>query len=85
MVLSKFIAVPLVAVALHGCQPQDVSKALTASPTFVCLKVKQYSKAEQNRAADELEAYADRIPVIAGWISDYGSVRKALRAKCPGN
>lgn len=84
MVISKIAAISFVAVALHGC-PDQKSAAITASPTFVCLKIKQYSKAEQNRAADELEAYADKIPVVAGWIADYGSVRKALRAKCPGN
>lgn len=66
-------------IVLAGCAG---GPKITASPQFVCVQLKQYSRAEQNQMADELEAHAASIPAVAAAIDDYGSLRAALRAKC---
>jgi hypothetical protein len=64
---------------LAGCAGGE---KITASPTFVCTELKQYSPAEQNKAADEMEKHADEIPMVAAMIDDYGSLRAANKAVC---
>lgn len=79
MVLSRAIVASVLALCLSGCVG---GKKLKASPTFICVELRQYSRAEKNQMADELEAFADRVPAIAGAIDDYGSLRAAIKAKC---
>ncbi len=79
MARFKIVMLLPLALLLGGCPGNPKIKA---SPTFVCVELKQYSRAEQNRMADELEAYADKVPAIAAAIDDYGSLRAAIRAKC---
>ena len=73
------LALSGMAIVLAGCAG---GPKITASPQFVCVQLKQYSRAEQNQMADELEAHAGSIPAVAAAIDDYGSLRAALRAKC---
>lgn len=85
MVIFKGLALVGVAAALHSC-PASLKREMgrpVPSTTYVCAKIKQYPKEVRDRAADELEAYADRVPTIAEWIADYGSLRAAMR-RCPG-
>lgn len=79
MAHSRLIMAAVLALSLAGCVGGPKIKA---SPTFVCVELKAYSRADQNRMADELEAYADRIPAVAAAIDDYGSLRAALRSVC---
>ncbi len=80
MARSKLYVASVLALSLAGCA--GGGQKIKASPTFVCVELKQYSRAEQNQMADELEAYADRLPAIANAIDDYGSLRAAIKAKC---
>lgn len=82
MALSRLTVAAVLALSLAGCAG---GQKIKASPTFVCVELRQYSKAEQNQMADELEAYADRVPAIAAAISDYGSLRAAIRKVCRKN
>lgn len=75
----KILAIAGLALMLGGCPGKE---KINASPSFVCAELKQYSPAEQNRAADELERHAAQIPTVAGLIDDYGSLRAAMRAVC---
>lgn len=72
-------SVLLLALALAGCAG---GQKITASPTFVCVEIKQYSRAEQNQMADELEKFSSEIPAVANAVNDYGSLRAALRKVC---
>jgi len=83
MVHSRLALCLAAALLLAGCVGGKTK--ITASPTFVCVEMKQYSRAEQGRMADELEAYADQVPAIAAAIDDYGSLRAALRKICKRN
>jgi hypothetical protein len=82
MARSRLYVASVLALSLAGCAGGEKIKA---SPTFVCVELKQYSRAEQNRMADELEAHADQIPAIAAAIDDYGSLRAAIRKVCKRN
>lgn len=81
MARSRLYVASVLALSLAGCAGEKIK----ASPTFVCVELKQYSRAEQNRMADELEAHADQIPAIAAAIDDYGSLRAAIRKVCKRN
>ena len=78
-VLARLTVASVLALSLAGCVGGPKIKA---SPVFVCAQLKQYSRAEQNQMADELEAHAASIPAVAAAIDDYGSLRAALRSKC---
>lgn len=80
MVLSRLTVASVLALSLAGCGAGG--QKIKASPTFVCVELKRYSRAEQNQMADELEAHADQVPAIAAAIDDYGSLRAAIRKVC---
>jgi hypothetical protein len=63
----------LVLLAMGGCAAQP-------SPLGVCPALVPYTKAEQQTAADELEAPPDK-PMLERMMADYGDTRAKLR-KC---
>lgn len=75
----RILALAGVAIVLAGCAGREKIKA---SPTFVCAELKQYSPAEQNKMADEMEKHADEIPMVGAMIDDYGNLRAAIKAVC---
>lgn len=79
MVTSKALILLIIAALLGGCA---ANPKITASPTFVCVEIKKYSREQQNRMADELEKHADQIPAVAEAIDDYGNLRSAIRKVC---
>lgn len=81
MARFSILAVAGVAIVLAGCAGGEKIKI---SPTFVCTELRQYSDAEKAKAADELEKHADEIPMVGAMIDDYGSLRAAYQAVCPG-
>lgn len=57
-----------------------LSGCATASFKTTCPPLPEYSKEEQNRAADEIEQHGDKVPTLVNWTDDYGRVRLACRA-----
>jgi hypothetical protein len=69
------------ALLLAGCAGSAAK--IKASPQFICVELRQYSKAEQKQMLAELEAHEAEIPAVAAAIDDYGSLRRAIRKVCP--
>lgn len=78
MAITRTALVMAACVALAGCAGGQKVKAV---PQFVKVECKRYSKAEMDKAADELEHYAEQVPQLSDFADDYGSLRAAVCKK----
>jgi hypothetical protein len=50
-----------------------------AAKTVACPNLIQYSEAEREQVATEIETHGEKVPGMVSWIDDYGRTRSAIR------
>jgi hypothetical protein len=80
--LARTLAIAFLGLLLASCSAFQGREPIRAAPVFTCAELKQYSKAEQNRIADQIEAHGASVPDVVGLIDDYGNLRAGLRKMC---
>lgn len=72
--MVRFSVCVVLLLSLSGC---------ITGQAFTCADLKQYSKEQQAKAAQQLKEVRGRNPELATLVSDYGNLRKGLRKACP--
>jgi len=72
--MERFSVCVVLLLSLSGC---------ATGQAFTCPDLKQYSKDQQQRAAQQLRQHRAAIPDVAVMVGDYGNLRKGLRRACP--
>lgn len=64
---------------LNGCVAAHSELNYKAS-RMILPTVKEYSPAQQNKAADEMEAHCNTVPMLCDMMIDFGKMRDKVRA-----
>jgi hypothetical protein len=78
--IARLAALAVAALFLAGCA---IGRGVTAVPAFTCPTLKQYSPAQQNAVADEIERHGDKVSNLVEFNDDYGNLREGIRIACP--
>lgn len=63
---------------LAGCA-KEPSNALEKADLLIVPNVREYTPAQQKKAADEMGKHCARVPVLCDFINDYGRMRDQAR------
>lgn len=71
--MVRFSACVVLLLSLSGC---------ATGLAFTCPDLKQYSKDQQQRAAQQLRQHRASIPDVATLVADYRGLRNGLKRAC---
>lgn len=67
------------ALLLGGCA-REVSSPLEKADKLTVPDVKEYTLAQQQKAADEMDKHCTTVPMLCEFVNDYGRMRDQARA-----
>lgn len=68
----------MTALLFAGCS-STVSKVDVKTEKLIIPAVKQYTPAQQEKAADEMMNFCDDVPMLCQFVNDYGKMRDQAR------
>ena len=68
----------ILALLLAGCA-QEPSSALDKADRLIVPSVREYTPAQQKKAADEMDKHCSVVPTVCEFVNDYGRMRDQAR------
>jgi hypothetical protein len=69
----------IMALLCAGCAP-TISSVDTKAERMIVPAVKEYTPAQQEQAAVEMETFCDKVPMLCTMVNDFGRMRDQARA-----